>query len=317
MGNPYNGNSANISYPLSLNITGISGSGLFILITTASSHHFATNDVVEIQGTTFSSGAANGTWAITVTGVTQFSIPVSGVYGSGSSGGTVQSLAMSPQITLMSDSTDPLNAAHLNPPWESLADRTQALSLATGAWKIAQINRFYWNALGSNPTVSFSSAGTTWSDFSPSFVYSGTKDLLAGDQIDVDFNGCIRTYVTLSASPPVLAYAYGLIAVWYSFDGSSYSVLPESQRLMFIDDFTSNSASNLSSKYLYLPIECHGSYSNGDGEAAATIYFKLMAQAFSFTAASGVISSVSFEIDTVHTYPSVSTTVYRTTNVPQ
>ena len=122
-----NGNPANITTPLSATITSAAAGSGITTCTTSASHLFGPNDTVTISGDTNSTGI-DGSWTITVTGATTFTIPYAI---SGSIGGTVRAKdsSLSPQILWPSDG-DPssVQLSGLLSGGQALADRTQYLN---------------------------------------------------------------------------------------------------------------------------------------------------------------------------------------------
>lgn len=120
-------------------------------VITATAHGLHTGSIVIINGHLINT-AANGIRAVTVLTVDTFKIStlagfpgtfINGV-GVGGATGTVQSLAL-PGVTLPQDTTDPMDAASVNVPFEALLDMTADLAyrslaastiLRGGTWQL-------------------------------------------------------------------------------------------------------------------------------------------------------------------------------------
>lgn len=120
------GDASNVSNSLERTVSGATNASP-IVITTSTSHLFASGDTVvvaDVGGNT----AANGTWTITVTGPSTFSLDGSTGNGAYTSGGTATDVSLTPQFTIPSDGDD-LDAASVNVALETLGDRSQHLNL--------------------------------------------------------------------------------------------------------------------------------------------------------------------------------------------
>lgn len=100
-----------------------------IVITTSTSHLFATGDTVVVDSVGGNT-AANGEWLITVTGPSTFELDGSTGNGSYTSGGTAADVSLTPQFTAPEDG-DLLDAASVRVAIDTLADRSQFLNLVS------------------------------------------------------------------------------------------------------------------------------------------------------------------------------------------
>lgn len=132
----YTGNPANITSPLAATVANATNANP-INITTSAPHLFGNGDTVQIVGVTGNT-AANGTWPITVTGPSHFTIPVAG-NGAYVSGGTCTDLSFTPQVNIPSDG-DPRNVSSINPSIQLALDRTQYLKLRIGTDRIDELD---------------------------------------------------------------------------------------------------------------------------------------------------------------------------------
>jgi hypothetical protein len=134
------GIAANISghLPAAVNIASTTDASP-IAVTTSTPHGLLIGDTVDITKHAVNV-AANGVWAVTVTGGSSFTIPTAGSgAGAGSATGIVQSLALGPTFPIPADGVDNEDAASVGVPFEAGADRTAFLATAIGLNKVAYV----------------------------------------------------------------------------------------------------------------------------------------------------------------------------------
>jgi Ubiquitin-activating enzyme E1 FCCH domain len=157
MSTQYQGNPANVSGELTRLISAMTGNGVLIAVTTSVPHFYSTGDSVTIRNV-LGNTAANGTWTITVTGSTTFTLNGSTGNGAYISGGSVTDLMLLPPIPVPSDG-DASPVASVNVAIEGLADDIQAtwvefLGFANGfASQLQDITIRNWNPIAINDTT--------------------------------------------------------------------------------------------------------------------------------------------------------------------
>ena len=136
MPNPYYGIPGNVVYPGAVNIASSTNASP-ISVTTSSPHGLQTGDVADIQGHAVNT-KANGVRTVTRTGASTFTINGSTGNGVGAATGTVQPINYGAGYNIVSDGTDPRNAASVNVPFQALGDRSLADLVALSAqYKLA------------------------------------------------------------------------------------------------------------------------------------------------------------------------------------
>jgi hypothetical protein len=190
MGTQENGIPANISGNLPAPVAIASSTAANpTQITTSSNHGRTTGDVVDISGHGPNFGA-NGQYAVTVTGLTTFTIPVDTSAGTpGTTSGNVQALALGPTFLVPADGVDNEDAASVNVPFDALADRTAFVGSVTGAHKLAaRTGVFRTDDTGSSwATVAFGGLDNTWTATSGSFsTLSPAPTVNVGDAVDIE-----------------------------------------------------------------------------------------------------------------------------------
>lgn len=121
------GNPSNVTTPLGATIhAAVSGGGV-ITCTTSSAHLFGNGDDVVIQGGTGLT-ALNGTWTITVTGSTTFTIPTTGGGSYTADSATASDISLTPQVSVTSDGDALAMQANLLSSLQALLDRTQGIN---------------------------------------------------------------------------------------------------------------------------------------------------------------------------------------------
>lgn len=131
MSTTYSGDPSNTSSSTTKNINGATNASP-IVVTTATAHGFYTGDRVRVAGVAGNT-AANGDWSIVVTGSTTLQLVGStgnGAYSAGSD--TIECLSLRPALTIPSDGQGPIKAADINPAFQALEDKIQALDERTG-----------------------------------------------------------------------------------------------------------------------------------------------------------------------------------------
>lgn len=126
MPNVISGNAANVTTPLTRNVTGAVSAGGLIKITTSTSHLFSTSDIVTLQNVG-GVPAANGTWVITVVDSTHFTLNGSTFSGTFTTGGTATDYSLTPSFGVVADG-EQLTYDNLVVAFQALADRTQYLA---------------------------------------------------------------------------------------------------------------------------------------------------------------------------------------------
>lgn len=187
----YNGIASRITLPGTLTIASMSGSGTNpTLVTFTTPHGLTTGDTIDlfnIDGNT----AGNGTWPATVTSGSQISIPVTGngTY-TGILPGQGRPITFGSTFQVPSDG-DLISASNNNAPPESLGDRSAVLLLATGAYKLVNIN-----IQGANdPAVA-----TTWGTVTSSTTSWTAGTSIALPAIPVQKNDFVEVSLTTAAA---------------------------------------------------------------------------------------------------------------------
>ena len=150
MSTTYSGDPSNTSSSTTKNIDGATNASP-IVVTTSTAHGFYTGDRVRVAGVAGNT-AANGDWSIVVTGSTTLQLVGStgnGAYSAGSD--TIECLSLRPALTIPSDGQGPIKAADINPAFQALEDKIQALDERT-----APHASMVWQA------PLFVSLGTNW-----------------------------------------------------------------------------------------------------------------------------------------------------------
>jgi hypothetical protein len=206
MSEQYNGIPATV-------LTNISGSNPILASTNANpivvetnfAHGLTTGDYVSIIN--HNNLAANGVWPATVVDSVHFSIPVAGT-SIGGTIGTMHSLALGPTYQIPTDG-DTLEAASVDVALEALGDRTSALSVSTGFYKI----------VSASPQIGTTAAGSNWA--TTTVAASATGQLIdslqswavgqinAGDVIEIDAN---LTTIPTTSVPYALTIMYAFTA---------------------------------------------------------------------------------------------------------
>jgi len=189
MGTQYSGLASNVTLPTGLSISSSTNANP-IVVTTAAAHNLTTGDTVDIVGHQVNTNA-NGVNAVTVLSGNTFSIPVAG-NGVGGATGTVNPITFGSTFTIPSDG-DLISASNNNVPLEANGDRSVALLLRTGQYKLAA----YISAPLSDPNW-YTTPTTQW--LIPRGIHlalSTTKiatvsGLLSGDLLDVSMSGTAK-----------------------------------------------------------------------------------------------------------------------------
>lgn len=152
------GNPANVTTPITRNVSGAvnNGSGAIRLTTTAD-HHFGTFDTVivaSVGGVT----NANGTWTITVISSTQFDLVGSTFAGTYTSGGTAEDVSLSPQIQIPQDG-EALTWRTLGPVIQAILDRSQYLNQRIAPPTMRLLAEYQTGASGTFTTTYFTAGG--------------------------------------------------------------------------------------------------------------------------------------------------------------
>lgn len=189
MGTQYDGIPSNIVPPGALTISSMSGSGVTpITITFSTPHNMLTGDqgrFYNIDGNT----AANGTFAVTVTGSAQVTIPATGngTY-TGALPGQCQPLTFGASFQIPSDG-DLVSGANANVAPETLGDRSAFVLAGTGQYKLANLfrtgNTSYNTAVG-GWTITMVGAG---SFVQATKILATVSGLQANDVIEYHWTG--------------------------------------------------------------------------------------------------------------------------------
>lgn len=134
MPSAYYGQSGNVVYPGSVNISSSTNASP-IVVTTASPHGLQTGDLADIRGHQVNT-AANGVRTVTRTGANTFSINGSTGNGVGAGTGTVQPINYGSGYNIPSDG-DARNAASANVAFQTLGDRSAADLISLPVYKLA------------------------------------------------------------------------------------------------------------------------------------------------------------------------------------
>jgi hypothetical protein len=194
MPSQYNGQPANILLSTTPSLTVIGATNASpVVVQTGAAHGLTTGDYVNTSNVWGNEGA-NGTWPIVVVDSTHFSETGSTGTGSYTSHGSVQPLRV-PTFQIPSDG-DSRNAASINVGLEALGDRTAALGVMTGQYKLHSESTQVYSDL-------FLVGGVTWATATVAatgianiykFIGSytpwsqGMLDLLSTDIVDVQLD---------------------------------------------------------------------------------------------------------------------------------
>lgn len=183
-----------------------------IAVTTSAAHNLATGDRVRIISHATNT-AANGTWTITKTSATAFTLNGSTGNGVGGATGTVYPLAFSSAV-LLPDDGDAATASSVNVPNEANLDRAAYLVERVGVWRVNDWQ--YIEATATNgPVVVLNGAYTAQDGVFDASVTaflgdSGYVNVQPGDRVEFDLGPVL---VTAGANP--IDFALGFDATDY------------------------------------------------------------------------------------------------------
>lgn len=219
MSTQYGGKAANYTPASALTITGVSaGATPTITVSGTLPATFLTGNTVDISGVQGATGV-NGQNVVTVTGANTFTIPV-GAPGTYTSGGSVQSLDMG--TFAMPNDGDLGSAASVNVGLDANADRTAALAVGTGAYKmVTRFNSSFQPGDFTNAANISSTVNGTWADWGTplntlmpflSVLGAPTTNVIAGDVAKVSV---ISTFRLVTNAIQTINVEY-LNAIWYT-----------------------------------------------------------------------------------------------------
>ena len=230
MSNTYKGKAGNISVPAQLSIVSSTNTAP-IGIQTSTPHGLTTGDTVDVFGHQTNT-AANGQRTVTIINSTTFTLDGSTGVGTGGATGKVNVLAYAATLTEPSDG-DAAVSASVDTPLSGLADRTSALVVSTGKFKIAD---FVFNPRLPAYTSGNPGAGTVWASVSSAVSLLGPPTIQIpnsgnpllpsvqiGDVARIDFflnvagNTTAKTYGAILFVSNV---APGAAASWVSVPGT-------------------------------------------------------------------------------------------------
>lgn len=235
MGTAYGGLSATISPPASVAISS-STAGPPAVVNTSTAHGLLTGDYVDIEGHQTNTAINGVQGPVTVTGTTQFTIPITGS-GTGAATGSVQSVIFTNNVSLNPANGDALSASTWIPGMACLADRTAFLVRNLGAYKLVSITKFIND--NDNPatatwTSNPPSATNTWTlinGSAPAGYPLTVLNCVPGDILEFDFAGTIAPSGNSSISYQKMA----IMASFYPPGGSPtfFKVAGSGQNLPF------------------------------------------------------------------------------------
>lgn len=190
MGTTYNGKPGNESRLGALTVTGATNATP-IEITTSAAHGLYTGDRVQIVGVRGNT-AANGTWTITKTAASTFTLAGSVGNGAWAAGGTQTAtyLGLMPRVTLPDDGVDLRSAAALNIPNEDAKDAQAYLAERVGSWRVVD-----WRVgqAAFSFAAKLASITTYDTDFDGAPALAQYIDVQPGDRVEYDFGPFLVT----------------------------------------------------------------------------------------------------------------------------
>jgi hypothetical protein len=211
----YNGVASRISIPpAGLAISSTTNTNPITVTTSSplSTYNVQTGDELSITDHQVNT-AANGVWPVTVTGANTFTIPQAGI-GVGGATGAANPITFGSTIGVIADG-ELLDNAHLGVAPEGNADRSAALLLRTGAYKLAVENAAIQRDDGATNvgwTITGTGAGVGNAAFSSTKIAT-IPHVVNGDRIELDFSS--STFGVQSGFP-LLAFTVGLAFVSYA-----------------------------------------------------------------------------------------------------
>lgn len=201
MSTQYRGDERNVNYLNAFNVLFASDTTPIGIISDIPSHGLKTGDIVHVNEVTNNTNA-NGQWVVNVTGANTFQLIGSTATGAGPGGvGTVQPLAVE-SAAIPSDGDD-ASAASVNVALQDLFDRTAAMFVNTGGYKLAMNKTVRVNAAQIDTLWVYGAVPITDADGIKQI--SGTSlltldEVVAGDIVEVTITGTVETGGSVSNS---------------------------------------------------------------------------------------------------------------------